>query len=135
MSDSKEFDQILKAAAKLIDDWGKEIEKIAKALDKTQGDDGDEDDPKADKAKDKAQDKATKEAEAASKELQKKLTTLKIPPKADPKQAIKLPDFLTKNISKNGLKIGDYGSVKPDIDFDVKKMQLKKVELTWTWEW
>lgn len=129
MSDSKAFDQAVKTACKLIDDWGHEIENIAKQLDKLK----DAADDKKDKAE-KERDQAAKDAETASKELQKKLTTLKLPPPTDPKQALKLPDILTKNISKNGLKIGDYGSLKPDIDIDVKKMQLKKVELVWTWE-
>ena len=117
MTDTDDFDQIVKAATKLIEDWGKAIDKIAKM-----------------EALKKQRAAAAKDADAANKALSDKIFGLKIPPKADPQQMLKLPDVITKIIDKNGVKIGDYGSLKPDIDLDTKKMQFKKVGLIWTWK-
>jgi hypothetical protein len=141
MSDTQDLDQVTKALGKLIEDWGKTIADLAKEIEKLQGDSDKKDGKQDDKggggskdAADKAREKLKKEAEDASKELAKKIFDTKIPPQGDQKQGVKLPDILTKNITKNGLKIGDYGSVKPDIDFDPKKMKFKKVVVGWTWE-
>jgi TolA-binding protein len=127
MADTADYDQIAKAVAKMVDDWGKAIGKIAKQLADVQ------DQIEKMDALIKQREGLTKDADSASKDLSNKIFTLKIPPKADPQQMLKLPDFITKIVDKNGVKIGDYGSVKPDIDLDIKKMQFKKVGITWTW--
>ena len=126
MPDS-DLDAVAKTISRMVDDWGKALEKIRKQLA----------DLEADFAKDelakKQQEILTKIAEPATKDLVQQILSVKIPPKADPKQMLKLPDVVTKYIDKNGVKLGDYGSLKPDIDVDIKKMQFKKVGLTWTW--
>ncbi|MEJ0046068.1 MAG: hypothetical protein WDN04_08055 [Rhodospirillales bacterium] len=127
MGDTADFDQITKTVSKLVDDWGKAIQKIAKDLKDVQ----DEID-KMDALK-KQRASLTKDADQVSKDLGDKIANLKIPPKADPQQMIKLPDFITKIVDKNGVKLGDYGSLKPDIDLDIKKMQIKKAAIVWTW--
>jgi hypothetical protein len=127
MADTDDFDQIVKAATKLIEDWGKAIDKIAKDIKEAQ----DEIDKMEALKKQRAA--AAKDADAANKALSDKIFGLKIPPKADPQQMLKLPDVITKIVDKNGVKLGPYGSLKPDIDLDIKKMQFKKVGLTWTW--
>ena len=129
MSDTKDFDQVSKTVTKLIDDWGKAIQKIAKDLKEVQD--------QIDKmeALKKQRDGLAKDADAASKDLSGKIEALKIPPKTDPQQILKLPDIITKNITKNGVKLGDYGSVKPDVDIDFKKMEVKKAVIVWTWDW
>jgi hypothetical protein len=127
MPDTDDFDQIVKAATKLIEDWGKAIDKIAKDIKEAQ----DEIDKMEALKKQRAA--AAKDADAANKALSDKIFGLKIPPKADPQQMLKLPDAITKIVDKNGVKMGNYGSLKPDIDLDTKKMQFKKVGLVWTW--
>jgi len=127
MADTADYDQVVKAITKLVDDWSKVIDKIAKEIADAQAE--------IDKleALKKQRESLTKDADAASKDLGQKIFSVKIPPKADPQQMLKLPDFVTKYVDKNGVKMGDYGSLKPDIDLDLKKMQFKKVGLTWTW--
>ena len=127
MTDTDDFDQIVKAATKLIEDWGKAIDKIAKDIKEAQ----DEIDKMEALKKQRAD--LAKSADQASKDLADKIMNYKIPPKADPQQMLKLPDFLTKIVDKNGVKLGDYGSLKPDFDVDVKKMQIKKAAVVWTW--
>ena len=127
MADAPDFDQITKAFSKLVDDWGKVIQKIAKDLKDVQ----DEIDKMEALKKQRAD--LAKSADQASKDLADKIMNYKIPPKADPQQMLKLPDFLTKIVDKNGVKLGDYGSLKPDFDVDVKKMQIKKAAVVWTW--
>ncbi|HEY6431087.1 MAG TPA: hypothetical protein VIZ17_03835 [Acetobacteraceae bacterium] len=122
-----DFDQVSKDIAELVDDWGDIIDKIAKQLHDVQAE--------IDKmeALKKQRESLAKDADAANKDLSQKIFSLKIPPKADPQQMLKLPDWATKYIDKNGVKMGDYGSLKPMLDIDIKKMQFKKVGLTWTW--
>jgi hypothetical protein len=129
MTDTADFDQVAKLVSKIMDDWSKSLDKIAKELKDVQD--------QIDKmeALKKQRDGLAKQADDASKDVSSKIFSLKIPPKADPQQMLKLPDFITKYVDKDGVKLGDYGSVKPDIDFDTKKMQFKKVGLTWTWSW
>jgi hypothetical protein len=127
MTDTADFDQITKTVSKLVDDWGKAIQKIAKDLKDVQ----DEIDKMEALRKQRAG--LAKDADQASKDLGDKIMNLKIPPKADPQQMLKLPDFITKIVDKNGVKLGDYGSLKPDIDLDIKKMQIKKAAIVWTW--
>ncbi len=123
MADPAGYDSIAKTVQKWIDDWQKDLDKIAKDLAKLEDD--------ADKKK---QLDLAKSAEDATKDLTDKIWDMKIPPQADPKQMIKLPDFITKNVTKSGLKLGDYGSIKPDFDIDIKKMKIKKAGIVWTWD-
>lgn len=143
-----DIDELIKDAGKILDAWKKAIDEIAKDLAKlgnakggsaggkdAGGGAGGKDDGK-DGGNKKQQQQAQKDAEAASKklndDLKKMLQGQQSPP--DPKQAPKFTDFLEKYIDKNGVKLKDWGSVKPDIDIDPKKMQLKKFELDWTWK-
>ncbi|MBV9756240.1 MAG: hypothetical protein JO047_04230 [Alphaproteobacteria bacterium] len=135
-----DIDDLIKAAGKILDAWKSAIDDIAKELQKLDkakggGDTKDSGGGKKDGNK-KQQQQAQKDADAASKklseDLKKMLQGQQAPP--DPKQAPKFPDFLEKYIDKNGVKLKDWGSVKPDIDFDPKKMQFKKFELDWTWK-
>jgi hypothetical protein len=149
-----DIDDLIKSAGKILDAWKKAIDDIAKDLsklddgkgggDKGGGDKGGGDKGAAGKggagkggdAK-KVQTQAEKDAEEASKKLNedlKKMLQGQKPP-SDPKQTNKLTDFMGKYIDKNGLKLKDWGSVKPDIDIDPKKMQLKKLGVEWTWKW
>jgi hypothetical protein len=123
----EDYDDIVKSIQKLMDEWGKAMDKIAKDL----SDIKDEIDKMDALQKQKAA--LQKDADAASKALAAKIFSMKLPPKADPKQMIKLPDFIIKNFDKNGVKLGDYGSLKPDVDIDIKQMKFKKVGATWTW--
>ena len=128
MGDTADFDQVVKTVTKMIEDWGKTIDKIAKDLDDVQ----DEIDKM--EALQKQREALKKDTEAANKALSDKIFGLKIPPKADPQQMLKLPDVITKNITKNGVKISDHFSLKPDIDIDIKKMTIKKAGIVGTWE-
>ncbi|HLY54682.1 MAG TPA: hypothetical protein VKS60_03955 [Stellaceae bacterium] len=125
---SDDFDVVAKAISKLVDDWGKALEKIGKELADVQAE------IEKMEALKKQREGLTKDADQASNDLVQKILSVKIPPKADPQQMLKLPDVVTKYIDKNGVKLGDYGSLKPDIDIDIKKMQFKKFGLTWTWK-
>ncbi len=133
MADPASYDSIAKIVQKWIDDWQKDLEKIAKDLAKLQAEADKADGGNADASNKKQLDLA-KSAEDASKDLTNKIWDLKIPPQSDPKQMIKLPDFITKNVTKSGLKLGDYGSIKPDFDIDIKKMKIKKAGIVWTWD-
>lgn len=143
MSDTKDqpkgadIDELIEDAGKFLGVWKKAIDEIAKELAKLGNAKGGSD-TKDGGGKDnkKQQQQAQKDADAASKKLNedlKKMLQGQQPP-SDPKQAPKFPDFLEKYIDKNGVKLKDWGSVKPDIDFDPKKMQFKKFELVWTWK-
>jgi Sec-independent protein translocase protein TatA len=143
MSGSKDqgadIDELIKDAGNILDAWKKAIDEIAKdlaKLDKPKGGSaGGKDGGKKDGGN-KQQQQAQKDADAASKKLNEDLKRMlqgQKPP-SDPKQAPKFTDFLQKYIDKNGVKLKDWGSLKPDIDFDPKKMQLKKFELVWTWK-
>src|SRR5579862_7962123 len=114
---SDDFDVVAKAISKLVDDWGKALEKIGKELADVQAE------IEKMEALKKQREGLTKDADQASNDLVQKILSVKIPPKADPQQMLKLPDVVTKYIDKNGVKLGDYGSLKPDIDIDIKKMQ------------
>jgi hypothetical protein len=138
-----DIDELIKDAGKILDAWKKAIDDIAKDLSKLaddskgggKGDKGDKGGKGGDNKK--LQTQAEKDADEASKKLNddlKKMLQGQKPP-SDPKQTGKLTDFMEKYIDKNGLKLKDYGSVKPDIDIDPKKMQLKKLGVQWTWKW
>jgi hypothetical protein len=129
MTDTADYDQIVKTVSKMIDDWGKAIEKIGKQLADVQ----DEID-KMDALKKQRED-LKKNADAVSKDLTTQLQTYKLPPKVDPQQLTKLPDFLTKYVGKNGLKLGPTISVMPDFKVDLKKPAITKAGLTLTVEW
>jgi chromosome segregation ATPase len=128
MADTVDYDKAYKDSMRQLDDWKKEVARISKEIADLQG--------QIDKleALKKQRDSLTKDADAANKALADSLKSIKIPPTADPKQMLKLPDVIEKYVDKNGLKLGDYGSIKPNVGFDVKKMKLDKVELTWTWK-
>ena len=74
----------------------------------------------------KAQADQRKQADAAAEAWRKRIMSLPPAPRMDPSQAVKIPDFITKYIDKNGVKLGDSLSISADVDFDLKKMQLKK---------
>jgi hypothetical protein len=141
-----DIDELIKDAGKVLDSWKKAIDDIAKDLAKLgdgkgakggnadKGDKGDKS-GKGDDSK-KLQEQAQKDADDASKKLSedlKKMLQGQKPP-SDPKQLPKLTDFMEKYIDKNGIKLKDWGSVKPDIDIDPKKMQIKKLGVQWTWK-
>jgi hypothetical protein len=140
-----DIDELIKDAAQFLNTWKKAIDDIAKdlaKLGKAKGGSGGSGSGKGGKGEKEdggnkeAQEQAQKEAEAASKKLSedlKKMLKGEKPP-SDPKEPDKLTQALGKYIDKNGLKLKDWGSVKPDIDIDPKKMQLKKFELQWTWK-
>ena len=131
-----DIDELIKDAGKLLEAWKKAIDDIAKDLAKLSNAKGGGETKDGGKDNKKTQQQAQKDADAASKKLSadlKKMLQGQQPP-SDPKQAPKFTDFLDKYIDKNGVKLKDWGSVKPDIDIDPKKMQLKKFELVWTWK-
>jgi hypothetical protein len=145
--DGADVEGLIDDAAKFLNVWKKAIDDIAKDLAKLgKGDKSGKDDDskggkggkgeKAEGGNKDAQQQAQKEADAASKKLSedlKKMLKGEKPP-SDPKEPDKLTKALEKFIDKNGVKLKDWGSVKPDIEIDPKKMQLKKFELQWTWK-
>jgi seryl-tRNA synthetase len=60
-------------------------------------------------------------------ELKTDLMLLEPPKNADPKETKKLPAWLEEIIKKKGIPLGKDVSVAPDVDFDFKTMQLKKM--------
>jgi len=143
-----DIDGLIDDAEKFLNLWKKAIDDIAKDLaklgkgggkgekeDSSKGGKGAKGEKDSSPNKD-AQEQAQKEAEAASKKLSedlKKMLKGEKPP-SNPKEPDKLTKALEKFIDKNGVKLKDWGSVKPDIEIDPKKMQLKKFELEWTWK-
>jgi DNA repair exonuclease SbcCD ATPase subunit len=142
MSGSGDFDQAQKAIEKTIDGWGKKISVVGKQLKDVQ-DKINELQAKIDQMEalrkqqeslEKQRQSILKGIDGLSDSVRKDIIDIKLPPPPDPKKAATLPKFLTDRIGKEGLKLGDYGSVKPDIDLDLKKMQFKRFELTWTFK-
>jgi len=129
MSDSNaDLDKLMKSISGLIDGCFSDLQKIAKSIEAAQAEK-----EKAEQAKQaadkKAQDENQKKAEEAANNLKKAMLSQKFPPKLDPTQAAQIPKLISKYIDKNGVRLSDTVSVQPDIDFDPKKMQLKKFEL------
>ena len=149
-----DIDDLIKSAGKLLDSWKKSIEDIAKYLDKAGvgkdtkggggGGGGGKDDGGGAKGGKGGQDgfkkwqeQAKKDADEANKKLSDDLEKMMKgqKPPSDQKDGSKLPEFLEKRIGKDGLILKDFAKVKPDVDIDTKKMQVKKVGATVTWDW
>ena len=120
------YDELIKDVTDLLDSWGKAMEKVAKDLKdvKTQMEQID--------ALQKKKVSLQKDAEDHTKDLTDQLKKLTTPQGTDPKQYVKLPTFITSNINKNGIRINDVISIKPDIDVDLKKMKIKKAGIVLT---
>jgi hypothetical protein len=73
-----------------------------------------------------------KEADTAGLELKVELMIIQLPPTADEKELIKLPDWMKEIIKKKGIPLGKV-SIAPDVSFDFKAKKLKYVGITIRW--
>ncbi len=82
-----------------------------------------------------AREKLKKDIEKSGTELRLDLMLLEPPAKgkADEKELIKLPGWLSDIVKKKGVSIGGV-TIKPDVDFDFKNVKLKKFELTFKFD-
>ena len=103
MPDLEDYDAVVDAVEKFVDDWSDAIKDAAKKLA----------DIKAEmdkmEALKKQRDAAAKAAQDASKELSDKIFGLKVSPKADGKPFDALPDAVKKLITKGGVPLGGTG--------------------------
>jgi hypothetical protein len=71
--------------------------------------------------------------ENASDSLNLNLIVLDIPEEGDPKEVLKLPDWLKQIIKAKGIPLGKGVSIAPDIKIDFKARKLKSVGITIHW--
>jgi len=80
----------------------------------------------------KQRDALRDKADTAGVELRLDLMLIEPPAKADPKELVKLPDWMEKLIKAKGIPLGKGVSIRPDIDFDFKAKKLKRVGIVIT---
>jgi seryl-tRNA synthetase len=127
-----------KSVAKILDRWGKEMDKlgkqlapIAEELSKLEAlKSPDAETKKKIDALKKQEDGIQKEIDNASASLRVNMMLIEVPPQANDKELVKLPDWLKEIIKQKGLPLGKGVSIAPDVSFDFKKKKLKSIGIT-----
>jgi hypothetical protein len=139
--DDIKLENYKKSVAKVMEYWAKEAADIGKQLapiqaelDKLQEnkDPSPEDKKKIEELKKKCL-ALHQEMENAAASLELNLKVLEIPPQADPKELVKLPDWIKQIIKAKGIPLGKGVSIAPDVQFDFKAKKLKKLGITIRW--
>ena len=143
---SREVELYEKAVQRAIDRWWKKLEEPLKKIEKLDKEikrleETKKSGPLSEDEEEllqkciKAQEKLQKEVENAGLELKVDLMLLESPPKADKSEFDKLSDRLSKYIKlfEKGVPLAGGFTLKPDIEFDFKKLTIKKamVKLEW----
>ncbi len=132
-----------KSVEKIVEIWGKEMDNLAKQLapikaelDKLEAikEPSPDDKKRIDDLKKKCAN-IRKQIDDAAASLDINLKVIEVPPKADEKELVKLPDWLKEIIKKKGIPLGKHVTIVPKIDFDIKKKKLKSAGVTLKWEW
>lgn len=93
----------------------------------------DQKDKKAEKEQEKKRAAIRKKIDAAANDLAFNLKLIEIPPEADEKELVKVPQWLKTVIQKKGLPLGNSVSIAPDIAFDFKNKKVKKLGIVIRW--
>ena len=136
------IDNYKKSVAKLVENWGREADKVAKQLAPLETelakleaikDPGPDDKKQIEELKKKKQ-ALQKCMEDASESLRVSLIIIQLPANADEKELIKLPGWLKEIIKAKGIPLGKSGvSIAPDVSFDFKARKLKYLGITIKW--
>jgi hypothetical protein len=140
MSDIR-VDQYKKAVERAVERWKAKLAKIGEKADKLRDAIAKlkeikaptpEDTKKLEACK-KGFDALDKEVDKATLELKLDVSLLDMPKDAPKAELLKLPDWLKGIIKAKGIPLGKGVSIAPDIDFDFKNFQLKKLGVSVTW--
>ncbi|MDE2006516.1 MAG: hypothetical protein KGI51_08120, partial [Rhodospirillales bacterium] len=124
-----------KGVVKAVDRYAAKLEKIGKDLAPIDADlakleaikSPGPDDKKKITDLSKQRDALREKADNAGLELKLDLMLIEPPANADPKELIKLPDWMEKIIKAKGIPLGKGVSIAPDISFDFKAKKLKRI--------
>ncbi|HZR21800.1 MAG TPA: hypothetical protein VFE51_31245 [Verrucomicrobiae bacterium] len=138
MADDIKLENYRKSVAKILDLWGAKLEKIAKELAPilAELDKLDENNPDDKKRIDELKKKCAdlhKQVETANLELRLDLMGIDIPPEADGKELVKIPQWMKDIIKRKGLPLGKDVSIAPTVDFDFKAKKIKSFGIKITW--
>ncbi|MGO9259149.1 MAG: hypothetical protein ACLQU1_22935 [Bryobacteraceae bacterium] len=112
---------------KKLADINKDLAPIQKQIDDLEKNSKPSDDDKK-KLKDLYSDRddLRKKVDNANLSLKVDLMLVELDPKADQKEALKLPDWLEKMVKDKGIPINKYIVISADVDFDYKTGKIKK---------
>ncbi len=112
---------------KKLADINKDLAPIQKQIDDLEKNSKPSDDDKK-KIKDLYSDRddLRKNVDNANLSLKVDLMLVELDPKADQKEALKLPDWLEKMVKDKGIPINKYIVISADVDFDYKTGKIKK---------
>lgn len=125
----KSVEKIMARKGKELEKLKKELEPVEKALKQAQ----DQKHKKAEKEQEKKRAAIRKKIDAAANDLAFNLKLIEIPPEADEKELVKVPQWLKTVIQKKGLPLGNSVSIAPDIAFDFKNKKIKKLGIVIRW--
>lgn len=130
-----------KSVGRILDEYGKEIEKIGQELAPINADlhkleqikPPSPDDKKKIEDLTKKREAVRKKFDAAAMSLKVDLMMIAVPVKADEKELVKLPAWMKEIIKKKGIPLGKDVTIAPDVNFDFKAKKLKSLGITVKW--